>query len=109
MEKYLIVYFVPAVVIALSIPMIRGKVAPNSSYGFRTTKTLESEEVWYPANRASGCFMLVAAVVSLCFNLGVWWAVPEWPLDRMMPWMVGGNLVPLSIAVVASFIYLRRL
>ena len=46
-------------------------------FGFRTPKTLSSPEVWYPANRASGWFMVAAAARSLCFNLALWWAFPE--------------------------------
>lgn len=109
MEEHLIAYVVPLVVSAVSVPMILGRVPPNSSYGFRTRKTLRSPEIWYPANRAAGCFMVGAATVSLCFNLAVWWSFPEWPLDTKLSWMVGGNLVPLSTGVIASFIYLRRL
>ena len=89
--------------------MILGMVGPNLIYGFRTPKTLSDSAIWYPANRAAGWFTLVAAVVALAFNLSLWWSFPEWPPDAMMPWMVGGNLVPLAAALVASFRYIRRL
>ena len=104
-----IAYVVPLVVVASSIPMILGKVPPNWIYGFRTPRTLSSPEVWYPANRVAGCLMVVAAVVSICFNLALWWIFPEWPLEKMTSWMTGGSLIPLLIALLASFIYLRRL
>lgn len=82
MVKHLIGYVVPLLILALSIPMILDRVPPNGAYGFRTPKTLESEKVWYPANRAAGWFMLAAAVLSICFNLALWWAFPEWSLNR---------------------------
>ena len=104
-----IAYVVPLVVVASSIPMILGKVPPNRIYGFRTARTLSSPEVWYPANRVAGWFMVAAAVVSICFNLALWWIFPEWPLEKMTSWMTGGSLIPLLIALLASFIYLRRL
>ena len=104
-----IAYVVPLVVVASSIPMILGKVPPNWIYGFRTPRTLSSPEVWYPANRVAGWFMVVAAVVSICFNLALWWIFPEWPLEKMTSWMTGGSLIPFLIALLASFIYLRRL
>ena len=109
MTKHLIAYVVPLVVLASSIPMILGKVPPNWLYGFRTPKTLSSPEVWYPANRAAGWFMVAAAVISICFNLALWWIFPEWPLERTTSWMTGGTLIPLAIGLLASFIYLRRL
>ena len=37
---------IPVVLIALSIPLIPGKVPPNGLYGFRTPKTLSSRDVW---------------------------------------------------------------
>ena len=109
MAKLLIGCVGPLLVLVLSIPMILGKVPPNSAFGFRTPKTLSSQEVWYPANRAAGWFILAAAVVSICFNVALWWTHPEWPLDRTVLWMTGGTMIPLSISLLASFIYLGRL
>ena len=109
MTKHLIGYVGPLLVLVLSIPMILGKVPPNSVYGFRTPTTLSSSEIWYPANRAAGWFMLAATVLTICFNLALWWTFPEWPLNRTVWWMTGGTMIPLSISVLASFIYLGRL
>jgi uncharacterized membrane protein len=108
-ERLLIGFFVPVVALALSIPMILGKVSPNKAYGFRTPKTLSSPEIWYAANRAAGGFMAGAAVISIAFNLALWWAVPEWSPEKMKSWMIGGTMVPLLMSVAASFLYLRRL
>ncbi len=109
MTRILIGVVVPLVVLVLSIPMILGKVPPNGAYGFRTPKTLSSDEVWYPANRAAGWFMLAASVISICLNLALWWTFPEWTLDRAVSWMTGGTMIMLGLSVLASFIYLRRL
>ena len=109
MVKYLIGYVVPLLILALSIPMILDRVPPNGAYGFRTPKTLESEEVWYPANRAAGWFMLAAAALSICFNVALWWFLPEMPLTRTVSWMTGANMILLSMSFLASFIYLGRL
>ena len=107
MTEHLIAY-VPLLVLALSIPLVLDKVPPNRAYGFRTPKTLSSQGVWYPANRAAGWFMLAAGVISICFNLALWWAFPEWPPNRTESW-IGGTMIPLLMALLASFIYLRRL
>ena len=40
--------------IGLAIPLILGKVPPNSWYGFRIRLTLDDPEIWYPANRYGG-------------------------------------------------------
>ena len=109
MEEDLLTYGVPLLVLLVSAPMALGRIPPNGIYGFRTEKTLSSPEVWYPANRASGWFMVAAAAVSLAFNQVLSWTFPEWPIERAMPWLVGGNVIPLGAALVASFIYLRRL
>ena len=109
MIRFVIGVGVPLLILVLSVPMILGNVPPNGAYGFRTPKTMSSPEVWYPANRAAGWFMLAAMVVSICFNLALWWTFPEWPLERMLSWMTGGMMIPLLISLLASFSYLRRL
>lgn len=109
MTRLLIGLVAPLAVLVLCVPLILGQVPPNSAYGFRTPKTLASQEVWYPANRAAGWFMLAAMVVSICFNVALWWAFPEWSLERTVLWMTGGTIVPLAFSVLASFLYLGRL
>jgi len=44
----------------ISIPLIRGKVAPNHFYGFRTAKSLSDPRIWYEINRISGGDLLLA-------------------------------------------------
>jgi uncharacterized membrane protein len=52
--------------IALSIPLIRECVPPNSFYGFRTAKSLSDPKIWYAINRLSGIDLLLAgALISL--------------------------------------------
>ena len=102
-------FIVPLVAFLVSIPMILDKVPPNSTYGFRTAKTLSSPEVWYPANRAAGWFVLGAAVISICFNLALWWGFPEWRLTRTLFWMNCGTMVAFLMSALASLIYLGRL
>ena len=49
--------------IAISIPLILDRVPPNSTYGFRTTKTLSDPKIWYAANRIAGHDLLIAGLV----------------------------------------------
>jgi uncharacterized membrane protein len=52
--------------IALSIPLIQGRVPPNAFYGFRTAKSLSDSKIWYEINRLSGIDLFIAgALISL--------------------------------------------
>ena len=52
--------------IALSVPLIQGRVPPNAFYGFRTAKSLSDSKIWYEINRLSGIDLLIAgALISL--------------------------------------------
>ncbi|HYW10228.1 MAG TPA: SdpI family protein [Longimicrobium sp.] len=64
---------VGALLIAISIPLARRRVAPNPTYGLRTRATLADPEVWYEANASSGRDMIRvgAAVVVLALGLAL--------------------------------------
>lgn len=49
--------------IVLSVPLIQERVPPNSSYGFRTAKSLSDPKIWYAINRISGVDLLIAGVL----------------------------------------------
>ena len=60
------------VLIAISIPLIRRRIGPNRWYGFRITKTFQSNELWYDINEYGGrqlaawaVLMVVAGIVCL--------------------------------------------
>jgi uncharacterized membrane protein len=89
--------------------MVLGMVPPNRFYGFRTPRTLASPEVWYPANRASGVFMIGAAVLSLLFNGILIVVFPDWPVRSHLQWMAAATVIPLLLSVIASLVYLRNL
>ncbi len=42
---------------AASWPLIKGKVAPNRTYGIRTKLAFSSEENWYKVNRRGGTLL----------------------------------------------------
>jgi uncharacterized membrane protein len=97
--------FVPLLVIALSVPLILGKVPRNHWYGFRTPKTLSSDTVWYPANRVGGKYLCVAGLLELvAFAIGFCF----WPAQTIA---AGGVLatVPILIAVVFWFVAVRHI
>ena len=106
MEAELLIYGVPLLLLLFAAPMTLGLVPPNRFYGMRTDETLSSEAIWYPANRVAGWLMVGAAAVSLAFNLAVSSAVAE---DPKSLWLVAGNVVPVTVAAVASHLHVRRL
>lgn len=50
------------VFIIISIPTILEMVPPNQWYGFRVSRTLSDERIWYAANRVMGIDLLLAGV-----------------------------------------------
>ncbi len=57
--------------IALSIPLIMGRVKPNHWYGFRFAVTLNNPRIWYPANRLGGIMLLLYGLAVLGGALGL--------------------------------------
>jgi len=50
--------FPPILIILVSVPLIFEWIPRNGLYGFRTPRTLESDAVWYPANKKAVDCML---------------------------------------------------
>ena len=98
-------FLIGAGVIAVtSIPLILKMVPPNHLYGFRTPSTLSNRKLWYRANTFAGWALLIAAVASVALIVG---------LDSgALPGVAFGAItfvLPLVVAVVACFVYLRRI
>lgn len=92
-----------AVIGAVSIPLILKLVPPNRLYGLRTRLTLSDRALWFRVNRFAGVALLIAAALSGAL-LGV---MPE-HAARNEAYQLVVFLVPLTIALGASFVYLRR-
>lgn len=91
-----------AVIATISIPLIIQLVPPNGAYGFRTSVTRSSVDIWYAANTFMGCAMLAGAIVSAGTLIVLPATAKRWQL-------LASFLLPLFLAVVASFAYLDRL
>lgn len=96
------------VLIALAWPMVLGRIPPNRWYGFRTPRTLEDPELWYPANAYTGK-LVVWVGVSIILAAGGLYFVPgmDGPayaiaLTVILVTLVGGM-------VVLAFRHLRQL
>lgn len=109
MKVHLVAYILPLSIMALVIPMALQWVPPNGVYGFRTTKTLSSPEVWFKANRVSAFYMIAALALSTIFNLILWWTQSDWPESRLVFWMGNSIGVSVFLSLIPSFLYLRKL
>src|SRR2546423_6630531 len=88
----------------VSIPLILKLVPRNPFYGFRTRSTLASDEIWFRANYFAGWALLIAAGVSAALLIAVpGSARPNTGSDAAL------FSLPLVIALLASFIYLRHI
>jgi uncharacterized membrane protein len=54
----------PALTLALGIPLALRWVPPNRFYGYRTATTFSSVEAWYQVNRATGLALIAAGLIS---------------------------------------------
>ena len=97
-------FLVPCgIILVVSIPLMLQMIPPNRIYGFRTRQTLSNRELWFRVNRFAGCALFIAAGTSTVVFL----ALPEYASGRSIAGLAV-FLVPLVVAVVACFAYLRR-
>ncbi len=94
-----------------AIPLIRGEVTPNGSYGFRTSKTMSDTAHWYAANAFSGRITIVAGIVLivLAITLVVQTKDPRTGVLRVLSRGLVYDIVPLAILVLTLLIYDARL
>jgi uncharacterized membrane protein len=97
-------FLLPCGIIAVaSIPLILSIVPPNGVYGFRTRQTRKNRELWFRANRFAGCAFFIASGVSAA----IFATNPEYASGPSFAGLVV-FVVPLVIALAASFAYVRR-
>ncbi len=89
------------VIAALSVPLILRAVPPNRWYGFRTTRTLSNEKLWFSANHFAGWAFLAAAGTTAVVLV-------------LAPEMASGYgalvlAVSIGIALIVTLAYVRTL
>src|SRR5918998_4399100 len=57
--------------VGLGVPLLRGRVRPNSWYGCRTEKTLSDEKVWYAVNRVTGRDLVAGGIALIACSLAL--------------------------------------
>ena len=106
----LVYSFSSLVMVVLSFPMIRGNVSRNKLYGFRTPSTLKNDEIWYPANKASGYCMLTAGLISgvgiTAIMLTNYIGLSKIAINFWAPCLL---ILSVIIALIFSFVFLHRI
>jgi uncharacterized membrane protein len=95
--------------IVISIPMIRGKVKPNSWYGFRIRATLDDPDVWYPANAYAGKWLLGYGVVQTIAAVLIPIVWPTISVDEYSILITVVLMVGLLVVFIASMRFVTSL
>lgn len=98
------VYALPVSLIVLAVPLILKRVPPNDFYGFRMRPAFDSTAQWYRANSIGGWYQYGAGVLMLAGNL----VVAEHWKDSLLVWLITGDLLVLTAAIVAATVHVRR-
>lgn len=96
------------VLIGLSIPLMLGKIKPNGWYGFRIPLTMNHPEIWYPANRLAGWWLLGYAVLLLAASL-LLPILPGMTLDAYTVILAVLALIGLLIVALVCWYYAKKL
>jgi hypothetical protein len=93
---------------ALSLPLLWGKVPPNGLYGFRVRATLENPRIWYAANRFAAKRMLLSGAVFVAAAL-ILYFIPGISVDTYSLGCLFLFAVPVVIGLVQSVRYVKSL
>src|SRR5512137_1741345 len=109
MTTLLILYLATGVLLmALSLPLLWGKVPPNGVYGFRVKATLENPRIWYAANKYAAKRMLVAGAVFVVAAV-ILYFIPGVGVDTYSLGCLFLFAVPFIIGLVQSVRYVKSL
>ena len=94
------------VFVAMGIPCSMGLVPPNRLYGFRTRKTLQDPDVWYPTNRVAGVWGIATGIAAAGVSISTYFAglrLPAAAWLNLVPWVVG-----IAGTLLHGFLVIRR-
>jgi uncharacterized membrane protein len=105
------IFFMAALLVGLSIPLVQGKVPPNSAYGFRTSKTLADPSIWYEANRFAGRVTITVSIVMIVLGIALLLLDRYTNLDpnSLIALGLAFEVVPLLVTALVLFLYHRNL
>jgi hypothetical protein len=93
--------------IALSVPLLRGKIKRNPFYGVRLRQSMQSDEAWYAINRYWAKRMIAWGIPLVIVGIPTFF----FPFKRY-PWAIwiamAAVLIAVFIPAVQSWFYARR-
>ena len=108
--KSLVTILACALVLAMiAIPLILRKIPRNGTYGFRTAKTLSSDEIWYDVNAYFGRAFLIANVTTVVLMILLYQFQQDLPLDYFMKLSIATLVAPSILAVIMTFLHIRSI
>ena len=109
MTELLVMFLISGLIlVAISIPLIRGRIAPNSLYGFRVRDTLDDPRTWYKANAYSGKWLLATGLIFIAVCI-LAYNIPNIGLDTYALVCMAGFLIPITIGMIKSWRYMKSI
>jgi hypothetical protein len=93
----------------IAIPLIFHKIPRNRVYGFRTLKTLSSDEIWYDANAYFGRAFVVANFSTSLLMLITYYFQQDIPQEYFIKLSLVILIAPSVLAVILTFHRIRFL
>ena len=90
--------FAGLLIIALSIPLLKGKIKMNSLYGVRFAKSFASESHWYKINRYGAKQMILCAVFIVVVGIAAFFL----PLQENSPLTLVIAFAPVMLVLIPS-------
>jgi hypothetical protein len=97
---------VTTLLIAVSVPLMRGQVGPNLIYGVRTRKTLGDERVWYESNAYGGRILFRTGLVQLVTVIALYF-VPSLRSNFIAYNLVCATVILIGV-ILASALIIRH-
>jgi hypothetical protein len=92
------------ILIAVSIPLLLGKVKMNCAYGSRIRKAFESEENWYTINSYGAKALICWSLVTMAVGIGCLYIEPQHVLT-----VAKLTFLSLLAPIVQTLWYAKRL
>jgi uncharacterized membrane protein len=109
MQALLILYVAGGLLLmALAVPLLRGKVRPNWFYGFRVPRTVNNPDIWYATNRF-GAKRLLAAGASFVVSAIVFYFIPGITVDAYAWVCLAVFVTVFGVGLVQSIRFMNSL
>lgn len=93
--------------IVIGLPLAMNRIKPNGTYGFRVSKTLSDERIWYLVNSYYGKGNVLSGIITTILAV-VLRLIATSPATYGLIWLIAlfGGLVS---TIIASFTYMKRI